>query len=298
MRGSGGGGRRLGLPGGFNFPSGGSGGGGGSGLPMGGGIGGLIVLAIVVVVLLYLSGAFGGGGTAQPGTTAGPGSTNLAELCQTGADANEHLECRIVGYVNSIQAYWAGEYARQGKHYVEAQTTFFTGSIDTGCGAATSEVGPFYCPEDKNIYIDLDFFRVLETQYGASAGPLAQAYVIAHEYGHHVQDMEGTLVSAQDGTTGPSSSGVRLELQADCFAGVWASNAVDTEYIEPLTESEVADALSAAAAVGDDRIQQKATGQVNPETWTHGSSASRQNWFKTGYRDGEPAQCDTFSGGI
>jgi predicted metalloprotease len=295
MRGASGGGRRFGIPGGFNFPSGGSGGGSG-GLPMGGGIGGLVVLVVVVVVLLYLSGAFSGA-PASPGASNGPVGSNLAS-CQTGADANARLDCRIVGYVNSIQAYWTAEFAREGKVYQEAQTTLFTGSIDTGCGPATAEVGPFYCPEDKNVYIDLDFFRILETQYGATAGPLAQAYVLAHEYGHHVQDMEGTLVAAQDGTTGPQSSGVRVELQADCFAGVWAANAVNTEYIEPITESELAQALSAAAAVGDDRIQKAATGQVNPETWTHGSSASRQNWFKTGYLDGQPSDCATFSGEV
>jgi hypothetical protein len=294
LRGAGGGGRRFGLPGGFNLPTGGLGSGGGSGGLAGGGIGTIILLVVIIVIVLYLNGGLGGGGG---NGTAQPTGSGLAG-CQTGQDANERLDCRIVGFVNSIQAYWTEEYARQGRTYQPARTVLFTDVVDTGCGQATSAVGPFYCPVDKQIYIDLGFFTVLEQQYGASAGPLAQAYVIAHEYGHHVQNIEGTLAQAQDGTTGPTSGGVRVELQADCFAGVWTGNAVDTGYLEQITQQQVNDALSAAAAVGDDRIQQQATGQVEPHKWTHGSSDQRQNWFITGYNETQPASCDTFSGWI
>ena len=296
MRGQGGG-RRIGFPGGFNFPGGGGGGSGG-GLPMGGGIGGIIVLVIVIVVLAYLSGGLGGTTPSGGGLQNGPLSTTLQQECVTGADANERQDCRIVGYVNSIQTYWTGALPQLGTSYQMSQTTLFSDFIDTGCGQASSQTGPFYCPADKNVYIDLGFFNVLEQQYGGSSAPLAQAYVMAHEYGHHIQDLLGVIERAQDGTTGPLSSGVRVELQADCYAGVWAGNAVNTEYIEPLTQSEIAEALEAARAVGDDRIQAQSGTGVNPETWTHGSSDQRAKWFSTGYREANPEACDTFSGGI
>jgi predicted metalloprotease len=292
MRGAGGG--RRGLPGNFSFP--GMGGGGG-GLPVGGGIGGIIVLLIVVGLYLYLSGGLGGG-TNTAGIPNGPISSTLQTECKTGADANARQDCRIVGYVNSIQAYWATELPKLGHQYTQTQTVLFTDSIDTGCGPATSETGPFYCPTDKFVYLDLGFFNVLEQQYGGSQAPLAQAYVVAHEYGHHIQDLLGVIERSQDGTTGPLSSSVRVELQADCYAGVWAANAVNTGYIEPLAQSDINAALQSASAVGDDRIQQAATGHVNKESWTHGSSDQRQHWFSTGYLEGNPEACDTFSGGI
>ena len=303
LRGMGGRGRGLGLPGGFGLPGGGGGsssGGGGLPIGVGGGIGGIVVLLIIVGVVYFLSGGLGGTQTGLgPGgndnVANGPGASTLLTECVTGQDANERQDCRIVGFVNSIQDYWTDEFAASRQTYREAQTTLFTEYVDTACGGATSQTGPFYCPGDEDVYIDLGFFDVLESQYGASAGPLAQAYVIAHEYGHHVQNLTGVLSRSQDGTTGAQSSAVRVELMADCYAGVWAANAVDTEYIEPLTESEVAQALSAAAAVGDDRLQQAATGRVNPDSWTHGSSEQRQQWFSTGYRSGDPAECDTFA---
>ncbi|MCV7168756.1 neutral zinc metallopeptidase [Mycobacterium sp. CPCC 205372] len=273
--------------------TGGGGRGPGRGIAVGGGGLGLIVLVVALFLGVDPSTVMPEQGA--PGAEAEGFDTSQ---CRTGADANRIAECRVIATANSLDGIWP----QLLPDYTRPRVKLFTGQVNTACGAASSEVGPFYCPGDQTAYFDVGFFDVLKDQFGSSGGPLAQEYVVAHEFGHHVQQLQGSLVRAQQDPEGPTGGGVRTELQADCYAGVWAHYAAitkqpgtDVTYLQPLTDKDIADALSAASAVGDDRIQEAATGRVNPEAWTHGSSEQRQKWFTEGYRTGDPASCDTFA---
>jgi uncharacterized protein len=289
---SGGGSGMSGLPG-----LGRGGGGGMSGIPMGGGIGGILLFIIIAVVAAKMGGIPGTGGD-----SSSSGSTSATSSCRTGADTNQQ-QCRILDDVNAIQSFWREDLPKQaGVDYTGAKIVYFTSSTDTACGPATVQSGPFYCPGDGKVYLELGFFDdMLKGQLGASGGDFSDAYVVAHEYGHHIQDLLGTLRKNQSSQTGPKSPSVRIELQADCYAGIWAHNATTAKdasgqtYIEDLTTNDIKQAINAATAVGDDHIQRLGGGNVNPEQWTHGSSAERIHWFMTGYQQGTLTACDTFS---
>ncbi|HYP94931.1 MAG TPA: neutral zinc metallopeptidase [Mycobacterium sp.] len=267
----------------------------GRGIAIGGGLGGLVI--VVIALLLGIDPSTVVPEQGQIGTGVEAPGYDLSH-CKTGADANKYVECRVVATTNSVDGVW--QQLLPG--YTPPHTTLFHGQVQTGCGPADTSVGPFYCPVDKTAYFDTDFFQVLVDQFGSSGGPLAQEYVVAHEYGHHVQDLQGTIGRAQQGVQGAQGNSVRTELQADCYAGIWAHYAAvtkqpgtDVTYLEPLSDKDIADALSAASSVGDDRIQKEATGRINPEQWTHGSSAERQKWFTVGYQTGDIKKCDTFA---
>jgi predicted metalloprotease len=204
--------------------------------------------------------------------------------------------------LDDAQAFWSDVFRASGLQYRDATTVLFEGYTDSGCGGADERYGPHYCPLDENVYLDLDFFRQLQTQFGAR-GDFAPAYVLAHEIAHHVQNVLGTNEQVRElQQQDPSLSNelsVRLELQADCFAGVWAASvfAADNSSLE-LDAADISEGIEAARAVGDDRIQAAATGRIDPESWTHGSSSQRERWFTEGYRSGDPTRCDTFSGDV
>ena len=265
-------------------------------------------LGIVGLIIYFVLSQMGGGAVQLP-TGSGFGdvgqntqvdSQAIREKCRTGADANRADDCRAVAFINSIQAYWSDQFARSGRTYQAAKTNFFQGGVRTGCGSATSASGPFYCPADSQVYIDLAFFQELKTKFGAEGGPFVEAYVLAHEYGHHVQHLLGTSDRVRQGT-GPQSDSVRLELQADCYAGAWANHATTTPtasgkpLITGVTDADVNAALDAAGRIGDDFIQRElGGGKVDTTQFSHGSSAQRQKWYRAGYDTGDPARCDTF----
>ena len=280
--------------------SGGGGGGGGFGFPLGGlalGGGGL---GIVGLVLWLVISHFAGGGSGSNQLSGQPNNSTINQ-CKTGAQANASQDCRDVALVNSIQAYWSDQFARSGKTYRKVTTIFFTSRQQTGCGTGTTGMGPFYCPADQHVYIDLSFFKELQTKFGATGGPFVEGYVLAHEYGHHVQNLLGTSKNIGKGS-GATSGSVRLELQADCYAGVWANHATSTPgtngkpLISNVSQQDITNALDTASRIGDDFIQKNlGNGQVNSGSFTHGTSAQRQHWFTTGYQGGNPASCDTFN---
>jgi uncharacterized protein len=257
--------------------------GGGGPIMVGGGAVGIIILIAAILLGVDPTGLIDT--TSQPPIE---GAQSVQE-CRTGADANKRADCRVVGFVDSVQKYWSDEFNRRGlPAYSPATTVIYTGYTEAACGTASTATGPFYCPTDQKVYLDISFFDELQSQFGAQGGPFAEGYVIAHEYGHHVQDELGLLQQ-----TSSNKASVRVELQADCLAGVWAKHAADTGYMTAPTDAEIAQAVDAAASVGDDRIQQETQGRVTPDSFTHGTSAQRQQWFKTGYSTGDMDRCDT-----
>ena len=299
-QGGGGGGGGLGdlLKGGL----GGGGGGGGGGLP--GGLGGLLkgggglmtilVLAAVFILPKLMGGGLGGG--AETGQAPAAAGADTATAGGAGT-CDAELEAIICGATDDVSEYWIDQLPLSfNVPYQDTKTVFFSGSTNTGCGRASSQTGPFYCPLDNLVYFDLDFLVTLQNQFGAT-GDLAAQYIVAHEYGHHVQNVLGIneqMREAQQADPGRANQySVALELQADCFAGSWARDASDRALFDD--PKEVEEALNAAAAVGDDRIQQQTQGRVDPEAWTHGSSAQRVEWFQRGFQTGDPQRCSTFS---
>lgn len=288
--GAGGGGRGGGSSAGMRLP-----------LPTGGGkltIGGVVIAVVVYFATQLLSSGTSGGDTTQ---------------CQTGVDANASDKCASALLATSVQDFWDKEYAAQAagelafeprsRSYRPAPITVFSGGTDSGCGQASSAMGPFYCPNDSTVYIDSTFLEdMLQGDLGATGGPFALGYVIAHEYGHHVENLLGYLGRART-QQGPRSDAVKIELMADCIGGIWAKSAQETvdedgnRIIEDLTRDDIERAIDAATAVGDDRIQQKSGSRINEESWTHGSSAQRVSWFNRGLQTGSLSACDTFRDG-
>ena len=288
--------------GGVDDRRGGGGGLMGGGLAIGGGTG---IVGIVIYVLIQLLG--GGGGTSSSLPSLGSGSANstgqqetsqqLSDRCNTDGALDKYTDCRLIKVYDIANTTWKDEFDRRGTKFHTPQLAFFDGQTSTGCGAASADVGPFYCPADEEIYLDLNFLDQLQTRFGAQ-GTFAQAYILAHEYGHHLQTLLGTepkvRAAQQKNPSLENKYSVALELQADCYAGVWATLADKQANGIDLTQDNIAEAQNAASAVGDDRIQKKAQGRVDPESWTHGSAAQRKQWFTTGYSSGNLDSCDTF----
>nr|AOS95352.1 putative metalloprotease [uncultured bacterium] len=283
----------------------GASGGGGGGLPIPIGIGAGLGIpgAIITIVLMLLLGGnpFGGGGGTGIDSPFQqfPNADQVQEQpIPREVDPNADEVDFVSAVLDDVQQSWAAVFEADGRQYTPAKLVLFTDAIGTGCGAASSATGPFYCPLDQQVYLDLDFFRELTDRFGAP-GDFAQAYVIAHELGHHVQRVTGIEEDVrqrqQSHPNEANDLSVRLELQADCLAGVWGHSAAQRGILEP---GDVDEGLTAAASVGDDRIQNAATGRTNPETWTHGSSEQRTHWFRRGFDQGDASQCNTFSGDI
>ncbi|WP_408607593.1 KPN_02809 family neutral zinc metallopeptidase [Corynebacterium suranareeae] len=276
-------------------------GGGGRGMAVGGGIGGLLIVGLFLLL---------GGNPGEIGQILG-GDQNQIESgestgagdfdhCQTGADANAADDCRLYYTTFSVNELWAELLpAQAGIQYTEPTMDMFEGSTQSGCGFASASTGPFYCPSDQVAYFDLSFFEQMR-QFGAENAPLAQMYIVAHEYGHHIQNLEGTLGLSDYNDPGADSNAVKIELQADCYAGIWANHSSEgpDPLLAPITESELDSALTAASAVGDDNIQERSGGDVNPESWTHGSSQQRKDAFLAGYTTGQMSSCDFLGRGV
>ncbi|MDE1162477.1 MAG: neutral zinc metallopeptidase [Acidobacteriaceae bacterium] len=276
-----------------------SGGGGGGGFGFGGGgigiVGFLVLLVISLVTGRNFLGGFlhGGGATSAPqsGYTQQQAPRSAAQ--KQGEDRDAHL---ISFALDNTQQFWTKYFAEHGKTYRHAKLVLFRNQTYSGCGTAQSATGPFYCPADQKVYIDLGFWDELK-KFGGSTGDFAQSYVIAHELGHHVQNLLGTENKVQrlmqQEPSEKNHLSVDLELQADCYAGVWGHSAEQQGIIH---DADIHDALSAAAAVGDDHLQKMSGRSVSPESWTHGSSAQRERWFKAGLQSGDIASCNTFGG--
>jgi predicted metalloprotease len=278
---------------------GGGGGRGFGGIPFPGGAGGGVVGLIILALVL-----FGGiaGGTSLFGGDNGSGGTHLD--CSASNAARDEVKCRDTLYTNSIENYWTTALPQSGgPAYTRAQIVYFDQAVNTGCGQADSGVGPFYCPEDDTVYLDTTFWNELATTFG-DKGRFAQPYVLAHEYGHHIQDLDGTAATVdremQRDPANKNALSVKLELQADCYAGVWAAHATETKdangqpIFTAVTQQDITDAITTAGSVGDDTIQKKMGGSVDESGFTHGSSADREKWFQTGFSAGQKAACNTF----
>ena len=258
-----------------------------------GGLGGLGIIGLLIA--LFFGGNSGGLGEALQGLGAGtPTQTQEQPPEYQGLDQVEEFVSAVLG---STETVWTDVFAKGNRTYNPAKLVLFTDFTNSGCGGANAQVGPHYCPLDKTIYIDRGFYAELQRRFGASGGDFAEAYVMAHEVAHHVQNelgiMDQVRAEQQRNPSAANQYSVALELQADCLAGVWANSLFQRGDV--LEQGDIKEALDAAAAVGDDRIQSATQGQIVPETWTHGSSEQRVEWFSRGYKSGDPSQCDTFN---